>query len=356
MGVHYNSLNGNQGYKFWGDQTKFPPKQSKTIIDKISVTLPIPDEEDQSILNTAFDHYLKNEFCKPAAHSAHYKRGYHLCLSDEPDYGVNNQKSLLIQFNPRDATASYLRCEWNPSKVQTHIISGVINSFLQGGYPRLMSFGAFTRLDTAIDIHNVNVHNLICYYPKLQISELYRKQKGGEIETIYLGDGTAVNQWAIYDKTKQWGKQNNHTSDYALCNKVPAPNYPVTRIEHRFRPKPATSLDNLTSVGKAFQNLQVCNTFNFEALNKKKIFSGKQEEILFRCFLDSVRLRGEQSALQMLGEVEYTQRKFKKLLELGKAPWYNSERVDTELPALIKNLKNPKQIPLNFPLPRFTAL
>lgn len=351
MSVHLISTNNE--YKYYGDLANLKPKQGKAFVDKMSMTLQITEKEHQDIIKTAFEHYAHNQFCKYASYSPYYKKSFYICLSDHPNYGVGNQKSLLIQFDPKDPTHNFIRFEWNPSKSQLSIIKAIIDSFLVGGYERLINHGLVTRVDTAVDIHNVSINSLIFYYPKIQKSEIYRKQKGEEVETIYLGDGTGVNQWAIYDKTKQWEQQNNKTSPYALCDKVSHPNYPVTRLEHRYRPNPSSNLQDLENVaGNAFSNLLI--SYYFKLLHHGNMFSSKLEEVTFKCFLDSVRLRGLQSALKMLDATESTQKKFRSIVKSVKVEWFTPDIIKKELSALIKAIQHPKDLPLPFPFPKFT--
>jgi hypothetical protein len=352
MGLHLITPN-SMGYKYFGDISTLNPKQGKAFLDKISLTLSIPDKDHQKIIEIAFKEYAKNQYCRYASYSPHYKRAFYVCLSEYPDYGVANQNSLFIQFDPRDQHSNFLRCEWNPSKVNTSIIKGVFDNFLIGGYDRLMKNGEVTRADTAIDIHNVSINSLIFYYPKFKISEIYRSQKGEEVETIYLGDGTAVNQLAIYNKTAQWKKENNKTSPYSLCDKIPPPNYPVTRIEHRYRPNPSCKVEDLTNTN-IFDNLTVSNYIKLQQLDNETVFKSPLERAAFKCFLDSVRLKGLQSALKIFDDVESIQKKFRKIVKSATVAWYQPNKIKEELPALIKSLQHPKDLPLPFYLPKFT--
>ncbi|TDI65643.1 MAG: hypothetical protein E2O90_07015, partial [Alphaproteobacteria bacterium] len=102
------------------------------------------------------------------------------------------QQAILIQAKPKsEKTKSFMRFEWNPSKLGpdgmaffrkrfTEIFEGTFT------YADLLQQGKVTRVDVAVDLMNVSIDDVLIVTKTPEKSHVYYGIDGGT-ETMYLG-------------------------------------------------------------------------------------------------------------------------------------------------------------------------
>lgn len=212
------------------------PKASPLFIDKLSMTLDIPEHEQQ-IVAKIFQHDLPGFFGGKLHQSKLYILNIKLYLE-----GVGQ---ILFQCQPKEKNNNFFRVEWTPAKVETETVADIVNLIVPGGYADLINHGRITRIDITTDVKNLKMGDALFRYPGIAIS--YNYLKAGSIQTAYLGTKGGINQFKFYDKAQQI-KEINETKPQQY--KEPLPKHPTTRIEWEYRPKKICTFANIDETCK----------------------------------------------------------------------------------------------------------
>jgi hypothetical protein len=197
------------------------------------------------------------------------------------------QQAIVIQAQPKnDKTKSFMRFEWNPSKLGPGGMAFFRKQFSEmfGGtftYADLLQQGKVTRVDAAVDFMNVSIDDVLIVTKTPEKSHVYYGTDGGT-ETIYLGASkyNKTGHTAIYDKQQQL-EDVGRTEKYG--------GVPLTRIEAR--PKTFIHLGDLPSLPNPFNDINVIIPGRVEP---------PEEHHHWMFFLDSCRYLGIEGALSRL--------------------------------------------------------
>lgn len=288
-------------------------KISQLACDKLAFTIPYKSKAEKHEVASALEAMLKLKMASSYGKYP-YRRGIRVF---EPD--LNNRLKMLIQWNPYDENASYVRVDFNPTYADKLNVYATLSEVLPGGLDDLASFAKITRFDAAVDLNNIKPHQLYAYYPQKQISEIYCKS--GNIESLYLGKRGQSNMVIIYDKQLQIKEINQK---YGL--KVPELKQRTTRVEIRMTPE--CSFAALINVQNPFKKL----TLKVESHHY-------QNEQLWRVFMATVRHRGLQDSLSLLDDA--TREKFRKRVIATPDSWWKPAEIWKAWPKLVEDLCNP---------------
>ncbi len=201
------------------------------ICDKLSYTVKI-SEENKPIIKNRIEQLAENNYAKIVFKGSYYK-SINLLLGDFNEYKV------LIQIEPKLQNTSYIRVEYNPSKLGVYNLE--FKKYMDdlfkgiGGYTYILENAICTRFDATVDIHNININNLLFSYKRKAISKAYYKSgkinnyKDHLITTYYLGNDSGKSQVCIYDKILKMKKDKN---DNPLLY-IEIPDHDITRVEIR---------------------------------------------------------------------------------------------------------------------------
>jgi hypothetical protein len=281
--------------------------------DKLSMTLSLKSGE-REFVTQKLDSLLSKYYAKKA-YSPLYRKSLKIGI------GSHNLETLLVQANPKNKTASYLRVEYNPSKNVMQDVRDFLDEIIPaGGYGRLIEHGICTRIDVAVDINHAEVDRLLVIHPGLLTTKNYYSR--GRLQTLYLGAKAGKRRVCIYDKVAQI-KQSNAKSKI----KQEIPNHPVTRIEvrslKRIAAKELHKLENL------FAKVEVSRV-------KYSMIRGN----LFKSFWLAAQTVGPQTALLKLPSP--LRDKLIKRLKLGALPCWMPEHFWQEWKHLSEEIKYPQ--------------
>lgn len=251
------------------------------LIDKITITLPYPNSAyKDSVLhggsqdyNTTFQQAVYDAVNDGNVFKPAQWRGYKLayCLSLKETYS-----KPLIQIFPKETSWAHVaRVEFNPTKLGAaglEELGFTLGMLFFGDLDYVWKHGRVTRLDVAIDLHNVTLSEL--HFLKSWGTTQKSFSQDGQIETVYLGKSTSQ-QTKIYDKCAQLGIQGTQ---------------PVTRIERQL--KLNSSLHKITDVSFPFKHLTLVE-------NWPKAPDGI-EPWLWGMIADSIEVRGPVATLANL--------------------------------------------------------
>jgi hypothetical protein len=183
------------------------PKVDSIKIDKIAITLDIPNHKERKSIDDKLKKMNDNEYSTYAIKMT-YKHGYRIFIHDFIIDGSPDRVMFLVHTNPTNPNHNYLRVEFNPSKVPSFFIKEYLNILLKDGYSRLINHGKVTVFHEAVDVHFCNLKDLYLYFPKFQCSSTMKK--GGDIQSVYLGKTIGDKYFCIYNKTKEIQETNSN--------------------------------------------------------------------------------------------------------------------------------------------------
>ncbi len=298
------------------------PKASPLFIDMLSMTLAISEHEQQAVKKN-FQHDLAGYFGGKLYASSHYHLNKKVYLEE--------QGQILFQCQPKASNMNFFRIEWNPVKVATEAVAGIVDFLVPGGYAGLVSYGRITRIDIATDVMGLQMRNCLFHYPGMMVE--YNYLSAGSIQTAYLGSAGGVNQFRFYDKVAET-KKSNATKPKQY--KVPLPKHPVTRIEWQYRPNLAITLQNIgEKIGPIYQKLW-CGQVSKMPNQPKSDF-----ESFVHTVIRMSRYEGLPQALYSIPK----HHRAKVLSYLKKnlhASWWSPDRLLGTLPTAIKQVNPPQ--------------
>lgn len=286
---------------------------SQLACDKLAFTIPYKSKAEKQKVGSSLEEMLKLKMASSYG-KGRYRRGIRVF---EPD--LNNRLRMLIQWNPYDESAAYVRVDFNPTYADTLNVYATLSQVLPGGLDDLASFAKITRFDAAVDLTNIKPHQLLAYYPQKQISQI--ECKSGNIETLYLGKRGQSNLVVIYDKQLQIKEKNQK---YSL--KLPELKQRTTRIEIRMTPE--CGFADLVKVENPFKKLSLRVEFDYY-----------ENEQLWRLFMATVRHRGMQDSLSLLDDA--TRKKFRERVLATPNSWWKPDEIWEGWPKLVEDLCNP---------------
>ncbi len=296
------------------------PKASPLFIDKLSMTLHIPEHEQQIVIHN-FKQYLSGFMGGGLYPSKLYSYNRKLYLEGE---------QLFVQCGPKAKNTNFFRIEWNPAKMTTETVADVVNLTLPDGYADLISYGRITRIDITTDVKNLKMKDIRFRYPGMTIG--YNYLKAGGIQTAYLGAKGGVNQFKFYDK-KQQVKDNNAGKPKQYHE--PLPEYQTTRIEWEYRPQEVCTFANITKACKPIYQKLWCGMVANLPEQPETIF----DSLVCLVISDSLD-KGLPQALYKV--VEFKRAEVREFIEKNTHTlWWNPESLWETLPDTIEQIVNP---------------
>jgi hypothetical protein len=218
------------------------------FIDGITITYPLHSEDEKNhVLSAIQDEDWFNIWAnaKGAKSSYQYKKSVKLKF---PDSDFERDNTATLEMNPWNPSTSFIRLDYNPTKISYHVLAACLESILPYGIDDIYETGNVTRLDIAMDVIGVKPRQVILDFLKTKHRKVYAKS--GMPETVYIGDDTGENELVIYDKIIEMESKKlkiKPLSTYTF------PKYDITRIEMRYRPKVQTKFMNLHEINNVFK-------------------------------------------------------------------------------------------------------
>jgi len=255
------------------------------IIDKISITIPVGDEDARQVIRESLMDLIKPGMAE-SDFSPGEKGSYKFAINcTEP----TTKQKVLIQADPTSSTAkNFLRLEFNPSKlgpIGLNVFKDRLLEITTGAvtWSDVISAGTVSKIDVAADLLNVQTSTLvfICNVPGK--NHVYYGLDG-KIETAYLGvkKGKSSRQY-VYDKLQE----QVDTETTATFDGV---HHARAEMVHGGGIK-------LTNLAKLKANLFE----RIEVIHPGPAPTGT-DPILWELFLDSCRQRGINAALALLDD------------------------------------------------------
>jgi len=289
-------------------------EMSAIYIDMLTIVLAVFSSADRELIRSSIAQLIEDGY-GPKVNRVNYMLSVDIYVDSAGD------RKILLQCNPYREETSFFRMEFNPQKVSVAEARAYVDQIIPGGYSVLLKRAVVTRCDASVDIHGVDVDDLVVYSPK------YRKSSGyygsGKTETIYIGDAASPKRLCVYDKAIEIRRKNRK-----LLMKQENIHGPHTRFEFRIREK--NSLKNLAGLINPYEKLIVCQHSTLLDNDEK-----------FRLFLDSCRYRGAQDAL--LGLEESTRKKYKKILSSQKCKWWDPIGLWKGWPEAVADILDPSK-------------
>ena len=286
-------------------------KVSPLISDKASFTLVVNQEHEEDIA------YVMNELITSGHAKKTYKGMY--WLSIEVLLGAFNEQRILVQCKPKKTEMSFFRVEFNPSKVNMAEVRSYVDLILPYGYTQLIKQGVCTRIDATVDVHNVEIDNLLIWMPSIRKTSGYYKD--GKTETYYLGPKASPRLICIYDKVAEIKARNSKK-----LIKTEVPDHPITRIELRLKTRPPAKA--LPGIPNLFKKIGISN-----------IGAHMSDDHAFRMFIKASRAEGAQNVL--LDLPEELRKKYRKRLATGSPQWWDTDNIWTQWPNVANAIINP---------------
>lgn len=319
MGVTFIKVGKDGNIHTKTTKSEFNVKVYPLICDGLTLTCDLPEDiHAQAIKN------FKQEGTKPAAGYLYSGIIKDLEMKPSPylnfDEGEGKITSASIQCKPFTPGTSFLRLNFNPSKVDL----GQLKFFIEEnwltkkgyGFDYLINKGKITRIDFAVDISCEEADRLYYHYPKIQVVKVLSKSG----RTEYLG-GKVKNgkQIVIYDRIPAI-KAQNEKKYYDPKQQIPEPEHPVMRVEIRLSPKiPLKDLALLKNP--------------FEALTVAALKEQENNDLLWKLFLALARFEGAQTTLKRLPK--YQHKLYSDRLKKGTVGWWKPEHIWDQLPAVL---------------------
>lgn len=265
----------------WGKISVLQP-----IIDKITITIPVCHDDDrEAIRQGLYDFANKDDW--PDFKSSSSKGGYKIAVDcTDP---VSGEK-ILIQADPKKKTIkSFLRLEFNPSKLGTEGLSKFKSRLTEMTYgsvtwDEVLSAGKATRVDVATDMVNAPLGNLL-FDSKIPGKQHIYTGRGGNLETAYLGlkkTGKA-SDLIVYDKLQEATDKHQELGYSGIVH---------TRVEITKRGY-TQKLSNLAEMKNLFEQVTIVHP---------GAPPDGTDAWVWELFMDSCRLRGMGKGLALVPE------------------------------------------------------
>lgn len=262
------------------------------VIDKLSVTIPVDEEDRKAIDETLMDiHKNEEDFSSVSAKGKRYK--FNTEWTDK-----NTGHKVLIQSKPIHAK-NYTRFELNPTKLgpagMSRFKTMFEHSITYGDYPysRILEEGYITRMDIAVDMVNVAPHELIISGKGTGKSIKYLGKASNNLETVYLDKPKNKSSYKmVYNKLQDQIDKGNKPSYNEVLH---------TRAEYTHAGAPFSNIPNIQN---PFKKMKVIHPI-FKPTDA--------EDWIWELFLNSCRLKGVEASLSLLPD--HLQASHRKALE-----------------------------------------
>jgi hypothetical protein len=252
------------------------------FIDKLSITIPIAEDEHQGILerlDTQVTWHGPPETNRTQATGC-YRLKYR--------FAVPNGELISVFASPRRA-ANFLKLEYSPNNIDIvgrDALSDLLQTIIGNHYQVAFYAGAVNRLDVAFDIHRIPLSDLWVSDSQSKKSAVIR---GEDIrtETVYL-PFRATRQLCVYDKRQQLLDTDEHVS---TAQNSPA----IVRFEYRY--------DKADYILNEFVNRVRGNPFERFTVRQYRLIPELGDSVS-RLLFDALRLQGEEQVLARIGAAE----------------------------------------------------
>jgi hypothetical protein len=292
--------------------------RSKLIIDKLSGTMPVTNEEDKTRI---IENMLREG-------GFQVRRGlYGIILtrmldSEAVGYSVVDDKTkktlLRIECDPRSPNNNFFRFEFNPSKINLSEFNELFTDITGMKFEHALEVSNLTRVDFAVDLTGISMNELAVTYGKHTTTRNIL-EKG---ITRYIGSEKANTQLCAYDKKEE--------SKYANEQRMPELEEPTyhekTRIELRLRRETVKKLNSMYELENPFENVSV---YQVSSVNKLK-------EVSIQNILALLPYKGLHGVLT--GVSPYYRRKVRDALEDCKLACWQPEEIWSELGGALRDL------------------
>jgi hypothetical protein len=226
-----------------------PSNKPLLLIDKLSITFPIPlEEQRQFIAGQLMDlpkEHADGHWVSARGERYKYAARFHLLNAVGNDLQSPLLKDyVLFQAHPFNGEGGYLRMEWNPARFSDplkHSLFKTIDTFFDLPAPRVDE-AKVTRADIAIDLPGVWIGDYAFERLKSPLRTLVFR--AGQLQTLYVGK-QFHGQCRIYDKSAQLGD----TSQQLTRVEVRAsPNRPAAQLHMLLNPFKSIRVSDLTTL------------------------------------------------------------------------------------------------------------
>lgn len=258
------------------------------IMDKLSITIPT-EERDQPHIDRRFNTVVNQK--KYGVKKLFRKTGYKDNLVVPIHVAENNYSSeFIISINPTQKVSfGRLVCNPNSFGVDGMKLLAKHLRFIFGEkyFNTIYSKCRVSRCDTAVDVPHINIDDIFTKAKWSRNGLIYINNKGGteKIESVYIGATRSNMRYRLYNKIAEL---KSHHRLY--------PSHDLTRIESIFKSATRGKIITLESL-RTIDN-------PFERLTFYKIPKDVKCSYIFRFFLDAVRQRGLQPALQLIDDTK----------------------------------------------------
>jgi len=245
-------------------------------------------------------HNSEGHFAYPGG-GRKYKLGMHFYV--EPYERVS---TMLVQADPKYWDDHFIRVDYNPAHADPGTIFWLLDQILPEGWSDIPLLAKCTRFDATVDVHRIDIMELLVSYSGMQLNRLFCK--GGRFETVEFGRYDGDKRVVVYDKRAEvihWNEKH--------AIKKPVPSSPTTRIEIVLRP--SRTFAALADISNPFSGLSVLTTPSLS----------EAATLPFRLFVKVAQLGGLQQAL--LGLPESTRKGFKAVLAKSSCSWWNPDTI-----------------------------
>lgn len=292
--------------------------RNRLIIDKLSGTIPVSNEEDKSRI-------IENMIQEGGFRVS---RGlYSVLLTRMLDkealgYSVIDDKTkktlLRIECAPRSSNNNFLRFEFNPSKINVNEFNELFFDITGMKFEHALDLTNFTRIDFAVDLTGISMSEIAITYGKHTAAHNIL-EKG---ITRYIGSEKANTQLCAYDKKEE--------SKFANERRIPelgeSTHREKTRIEIRLRRGAINNITNLYELENPFQSVNVYQVSRVSEL----------KEVNIRSILALLPYKGLHSILK--GISPYYRRRVRDALEDCKLNCWQPEDIWGELDSTLREL------------------
>lgn len=203
--------------------------RGQAFIDKISVTVPVPEEYWETSTDNMMEASYSSPCFKPVIGGIErnsyqiYRFAWRLTLPLSPQADT----FIYVQALPSDPRTGFLRLEWNPVRNPKDALK-VISEFFEQWIPNFSTFlrcAMITRIDITTDIRHTKITDLYIFTNSAKTQYVEYKQNHGSLNGCELGVPKSPRRLIVYDKRfERTCKGKAETSPFASS---------LTRIEFR---------------------------------------------------------------------------------------------------------------------------
>jgi hypothetical protein len=295
-----------------GPVTIIPPIVSPPFIDKISLTLMLPDDLRQyfyEIMEQAVSYSATFQFAKA---TPQYKYTRHIAIN-------GTSERVYFQFGAKCSSAADMRFECNPHEMGDSGMNGFyafcVGFFPEGfdGWKFIMETARVSRIDVAVDVSNLRMDEFLVLPPQGMTSQRFGCD--GHLQTYNLGKPKG-NQIRLYCKNAE-----QLAKGFSMGKKV-------VRVEQTLRNLKLTPI-NLAKLSNPFAKMTL--------LEHCAPPPPVGNEARWSMFQDSIQVRGLTPALALLPQARRT--KYRKYLaQYQKIEWWSPSTIWKGWPKALQEL------------------